>query len=143
MPTSARRRTATSDTPATAKTETSPGGTVTDEPAVAAPTAAAGDAATGERPSAPGPAGGEKAATWSDAGHSLRRVVTMPVTVTRAVADDVISTLRRPDAALYIGGLAGLAALGILEWPAAAAIGVGVAVAGGRNRTSTAAQPAG
>ena len=35
---------------------------------------------------------------------------------------------------LYWGGLAGLAALGVLEWPAAVAVGVGVAIASGVRR---------
>jgi hypothetical protein len=35
----------------------------------------------------------------------------------REVVDDVVSTVRRPDGALYLGGLVGLAALGVLEWP--------------------------
>src|SRR3954466_1244972 len=58
----------------------------------------------------------------------------LPVAVARTVVDDVASTARRPDAVIYWGGLAGLAALGVLEWPVAAALGVGVAVAGGRRR---------
>jgi hypothetical protein len=64
-------------------------------------------------------------------------VVTLPVTVARAVVDDVATTARRPDAVVYWGGLAGLAALGVLDWPVAAAVGVGVAVAGGRRRART------
>jgi hypothetical protein len=55
----------------------------------------------------------------------------MPVTMTRTVVEDVVSTARRPDALLYYGGLAGLAVLGVLEWPVAAVAGLGVAVASG------------
>jgi hypothetical protein len=62
-------------------------------------------------------------------------VVTMPFAVARSVAEDVVSTARRPDALLYWGGLVGMAALGVLEWPVAAAAGVGVAVANGVRRS--------
>ena len=62
-------------------------------------------------------------------------IATAPITAVRSVADDVASTARRPDAVLYWGGLAGLAALGVLEWPAALAVGVGVAIASGVRRT--------
>jgi hypothetical protein len=50
---------------------------------------------------------------------------------TRTVVEDVVSTARRPDGLLYLGGLVGLAALGVLEWPVAAVTGLGVAVASG------------
>jgi len=59
------------------------------------------------------------------------------VTVVRGLADDVASTLRRPDAVLYLGGVVGLPALGILEWPVAAVAGVGLAVASGVRRART------
>ncbi|SFL55171.1 hypothetical protein [Geodermatophilus ruber] len=62
------------------------------------------------------------------------QVLTFPVTLGREVAADIVSTARRPDAVVYWGGLAGLVALGVLEWPAAAAVGVGVAVASGARR---------
>lgn len=68
-------------------------------------------------------------------GHVLASVVTFPVTAVRAVAEDVVSTAKRPEALVYWGGLAGLALLGVLEWPAAAAVGVGVAIANGRRRS--------
>lgn len=71
------------------------------------------------------------------AGHLLASVVTFPVTAVRAVAEDVVSTARRPEALVYWGGLAGLALFGVLEWPAAAAVGVGVAIANGRRRSRT------
>ena len=62
-----------------------------------------------------------------DAGHNgasaVWDIATAPITAVRNVADDVASTARRPDAVLYWGGLAGLAALGVLEWPAALAVG--------------------
>jgi hypothetical protein len=67
----------------------------------------------------------------------VAQVLTFPYFLGRAVAEDVLSTARRPDALLYWGGLAGLAALGVLEWPAAAAVGVGVAVASGVRRSRT------
>lgn len=83
----------------------------------------------------------EAAATTGAAGagavQALRQVIMMPATVAREVADDVVTTVRRPDAVLYIGGLIGLAALGVLEWPVAAAAGVGVAVANGVRRART------
>jgi uncharacterized protein (DUF2267 family) len=77
---------------------------------------------------------GDGAADGSVAAHALRQVITMPVTATRAVVEDVVSTARRPDGLLYLGGLVGLAALGVLEWPVAAATGIGVAVASGARR---------
>ena len=70
----------------------------------------------------------------ADLVRTVGRVATLPAKGVMAVADDIVSTARRPDAVLYWGGLAGLAALGIFEWPVAAAIGVGVAVANGRRR---------
>lgn len=76
----------------------------------------------------------ESAAAGSGVANSVRAVLTAPVTVARAVADDVVTTVRRPDAVLYIGGLVGLAALGVLEWPVAAVAGLGVAVANGVRR---------
>jgi len=77
-----------------------------------------------------------KAAADAAAGltRSVGHLAGLPIAVARTVVDDVASTARRPDAVIYWGGLAGLAALGVLEWPVAAAVGVGVAVAGGRRR---------
>lgn len=77
---------------------------------------------------------GDGAADGSATAHALRQVITMPVTATRTVLEDVVSTARRPDGLLYLGGLVGLAALGVLEWPVAAATGIGVAVASGARR---------
>jgi hypothetical protein len=71
----------------------------------------------------------------------VAQLVTLPATVTREIADDIAETARRPDAVLYWGGLVGLAALGVLDWPAAVVAGVGVAIASGRRR-SLAARPA-
>lgn len=42
----------------------------------------------------------------------------------KAVTDDIASTARRRDAVMYWGGLAGLAAVIILERPAAGGVGV-------------------
>lgn len=70
----------------------------------------------------------------ADLVRTVGRAATLPAKVLMAVADDIASTARRPDAVLYWGGLAGLAALGVFEWPVAAAVGVGVAVASGRRR---------
>jgi|tagenome__1003787_1003787.scaffolds.fasta_scaffold20800685_2 hypothetical protein len=70
----------------------------------------------------------------ADLVRTVERAATLPVKVVMTVADDIASTAHRPDAVLYWGGLAGLAALGIFEWPVAAAVGVGVAVANGRRR---------
>jgi hypothetical protein len=47
-----------------------------------------------------------------------------------AAARGVASFLPSPKAALYFGGLAVTAALEIIEWPVAVAIGVGTALAG-------------
>jgi uncharacterized protein (DUF2267 family) len=77
---------------------------------------------------------GDGAAAAAAAADALRQVMTMPVTATRAVVEDVVSTVRRPDGLLYLGGLVGLAVLGVLEWPVAAATGIGVAVASGARR---------
>ena len=52
------------------------------------------------------------------------------VTVAAQVAR---SYLPPPRQALYYGGLTLMAAFGILDWPVAAAIGVGTAVMGGRG----------
>jgi hypothetical protein len=71
------------------------------------------------------------------AAGSAAQVLTFPFSLGRAVAEDIVSTARRPDAVLYWAGLAGLAALGALEWPAAAAVGVGIAIASGRRRQAT------
>lgn len=76
----------------------------------------------------------ETAAAGSAAAGSVHAIITAPAAVARAVADDVVATVRRPDAVLYVGGLVGLAALGVLEWPVAAVAGVGVAVANGVRR---------
>jgi hypothetical protein len=82
-------------------------------------------------------AAGDAVGAGAGLARSVGHVITLPITVARAVVDDVASTARRPDAVVYWGGLAGLAALGVLEWPVAAAVGVGVAVAGGRQRART------
>ena len=74
------------------------------------------------------------AAAGSGAAGALRQVISAPVTVARDVADDVASTLRRPDAVLYLAGVVGLAAVGVLEWPVVAVAGVGLAIASGRRR---------
>ena len=74
------------------------------------------------------------AALGSGVVHTARTVVTLPVTATVAVVDDVVSAVRRPDVVLYGGALAGLAAAGVLAWPVAGAVGVGVAVASGVRR---------
>lgn len=85
------------------------------------------------------PAAGEDAVSAGrEGGRSVGRLMTAPVTVAREVVDDVAGAARRPDAVLYWGGLAAMAALGVIELPVAAAVGVGVAVAGGirRNRSA-------
>jgi hypothetical protein len=75
---------------------------------------------------------GVAAVKW--AARPLGQVVTAPVAVGRRLADDVGTAAQRPDIVLYWAGLAGLAALGALEWPAAAAVGVGVALASRARR---------
>jgi hypothetical protein len=57
-----------------------------------------------------------------------------------AAARGVASFLPSPKAALYFGGLAVTAALEIIEWPVAVAIGVGTALA---SRGETRLQPQG
>ncbi len=83
---------------------------------------------------ASGEAAAQVSAAGSGAGAAMRQIITAPAAVARAVADDMVTTVRRPDAVLYLGGLVGLAALGVLEWPVAAAAGVGLAVANGIRR---------
>jgi hypothetical protein len=126
MPTPARRAATTEDT-------TTEGPAAADE----TPSDGAADDRTTTlaeaREEAARTAGGT-AAAGSAAADSLRQVISAPVTVAREVVDDVASTLRRPDAVLYLGGVVGLAALGILEWPVAAVAGVGLAIANGRRR---------
>jgi hypothetical protein len=154
MPTTARRATTTATPtavgPPAAKAPRTGGGTTegtttlaeTREEAASSPagtgrvgspsTSAGGDVTTTlaeAREEAAGPAGAGSAAA-----SSLRQAIFAPVTVAREVADDVASTLRRPDAVLYIGGVTALAVLGIVEWPVAAVAGVGLAIANGRRR---------
>jgi hypothetical protein len=115
-------------------------GTATPQPPAATPATSAPGATpttdqTAEQAQRMARAAVEKAAALgSGVARSVRTVVTPPVTATAAVVDDVVSAVRRPDAVLYGGALIGLAAFGILEWPVAAAVGVGVAVAGGVRR---------
>ena len=126
MPTTARRA-ATTENPRTADPATadeSPEGGAVGEATTTSAEAREVAAAAAE---------GTAAAGSATAG-SLRQVISAPVTVVREMADDVASTLRRPDAVLYLGGVVGLAALGILEWPVAAVAGVGLAVASGVRR---------
>jgi hypothetical protein len=126
MPTAARRDTTT----ATSDRATND---------VTARDATAGDATTG---GGAGPSVKAEARNATDdvstagsaTANSVRQIIMMPATVVRQVADDVASTARRPDAVVYVGGLLGLAALGVLEWPVAAVAGVGVAVANGVRR---------
>lgn len=61
--------------------------------------------------------------------RSARGALPAPAAVARSVRDDVAAA-RRPDAVLYWGGAAGFAAMGVLEFPVAAAVGVGVVAAG-------------
>jgi hypothetical protein len=126
MPTAARRA-ATTSNPTTAPTTTadaSPEGGVADDATTTLAEAREQGVA----------AAGGTAAVGSAAASSLRQVISAPVTVAREMVDDVVSTLRRPDAVLYLGGVVGLAALGIVEWPVAAVAGVGLAVASGVRR---------
>lgn len=98
----------------------------------AAPSTA--QAATSTADQATGEAAADTAPAGSGAAGALRQIITVPGTVARQVADDVVTTARRPDAVLYLSGLVGLAVIGVLEWPVAAAAGVGVAVASGVRR---------
>jgi uncharacterized protein (DUF2267 family) len=83
------------------------------------------------------PAAGNGAGAGSAAADPLRQVILFPVTATRTVVEDVVSTVRRPDGLLYLGGLVGLAALGVLEWPVAAVAGLGAAIASGARHART------
>jgi hypothetical protein len=140
MPTTARR-------PATTATPTAPEGAAGDDGTTtlgeAREEAASGAAATSPSSGAAGDATTTLAEAREDvaaaangtaAAGSLRQVISAPVAVVRDVVDDVASTLRRPDAVLYLGGVVGLAVLGIVEWPVAAVAGVGLAIATGRRR---------
>lgn len=55
---------------------------------------------------------------------SSGRMALLRVKEVKAVTDDIASTARRRDAVMYWGGLAGLAAVIILERPAAGGVGV-------------------
>jgi hypothetical protein len=68
--------------------------------------------------------------TGSTAGYVLRA----PGSAVRALVEDVAGAARRPDAVLTWVALAGLAAVGVMEAPVAAAVAVGIAVAGGVRR---------
>jgi hypothetical protein len=104
-------------------------------------------AALAPHPRSPAEGRGPRAGTngtsrpGTDLATTVGRTVAMPLLAVTAVADDIAATARRPEAVLYWGGLAVLAALGVLEWPAAAAVGVGIAVARGSRREG-AARPA-
>jgi hypothetical protein len=133
MPPTTRRRTAADGTKDGARTTgaTPDGGPI---PASASPVVTdAGTTSPATTPAA-GP-GDTRAPEVADLVRAVGRAATLPAKVVMAVADDIASTARRPDAVLYWGGLAGLAALGVFEWPVAAAVGVGVAVANGRRRS--------
>jgi hypothetical protein len=123
-------------------TDTAATDTTAGQPSDAAATGDAGQAPSGEQAAEQAQqlarAAAEKAAALrSGVIHTARTVVTLPVTATVAVVDDVVSAVRRPDVVLYGGALAGLAALGVLAWPVAGAVGVGVAVASGVRRART------
>jgi hypothetical protein len=68
------------------------------------------------------------------ADSTARAVFRAPGTAVRTLVDDVAGAARRPDAVLTWVGLAGLAAVGVIEAPVAAVVGVAVAVAGGVRR---------
>jgi hypothetical protein len=72
--------------------------------------------------------------TGRESASSAGSILTAPMTIAREVADDLSAAARRPETVLYWGGLAALAAVGVIELPVAAAIGVGVAVASGVRR---------
>jgi hypothetical protein len=68
--------------------------------------------------------------------HMRVPVVRMPVAPpqalvapTRRAAQTVRSSLPPTDRLVYYGGLAALAAVGVVEWPVAAAVGAGVWIA--------------
>jgi hypothetical protein len=56
---------------------------------------------------------------------------------TRWVAQAVRANLPTTERMMYYGGLAALAAIGVLEWPVAAAVGAGVWVAARTSRRAT------
>jgi hypothetical protein len=128
--------------PPAARSGTTRGDTTRSDPTPGAEPPSAATTEAGAATTEASAAAGEATDTGAGLARSMGHIVTLPVTVARVVADDIASTARRPDAVLYWGGLVGLAALGVLEWPAAAAVGVGVAIASGRRRART-AQPVG
>lgn len=67
-------------------------------------------------------------------GNGAVQLLRAPSTAVRTLVDDLAGAARRPDTVLTWAGLAGLAAFGVLEAPVAAAVGVGMAVAGARRR---------
>ena len=80
----------------------------------------------GAPPPAPGATG--------QGGSALVGLITFPVRASERLVRDVGVTARNPEAVAYWGGLAALAVVGALEWPVAAAAGVGVVVAGAVRR---------
>ncbi len=67
-------------------------------------------------------------------GSTTAQVLRAPGSAVRTLVDDLAGAARRPDAVLSWAALAGLVAVGVLEAPVAAAVGVGIAVAGGVRR---------
>lgn len=85
-------------------------------------------AATAAGANAQAPAAGAEDALRRATG-SAAQAVTVPYALGRSIAEDLAGSARRPDVVAYWAGLVGLAALEVLEWPAAVALGVGIAVA--------------
>src|SRR3954469_16978822 len=123
MPPTTRRRTAADGTKDGARTTgaTPDGGPI---PASASPVVTdAGTTSPATTPAA-GP-GATRPPEVAALVRAVGRAATLPAKVVMAVADDIASTARRPDAVLYWGGLAGLAALGVFEWAGPPARGGG------------------
>ena len=76
----------------------------------------------------------ETLAAGRNTSSTAGRVFRAPSTAIRTLVDDVTGAARRPDAVLSWVGLAGLAAVGVIEAPVAAVVGVAIAVAGGVRR---------
>ncbi len=127
--------------------EGAPAAAVTAEPTATAATTGEPAQATGVPTAGTGHLPGEPTVRWAHLpvpiGVRVRAPhmphVSMPsprATAQQAVraAEVVRSTLPPPERLVYYGGLGVLAAVGVLEWPVAAAVGAGVWLAGRRTR---------
>ena len=128
MPATPRKDTTATTTTEPVTTELPPEAMSTAQPASTPPPAP--EVAPPEEAGPPVPA---TEATGQD-GSALVDLITFPVRASQGLVRDAAVTARHPEAVAYWTGLAALAVLGVLEWPVAAAAGLGVVVAGAVRR---------